>query len=151
MKQIFQKVLTGLLVCLLLFPSTAYAVGEGNIDNGGGGMGQGTNQNSWTPGMEGVRVTVVEAEGGTPVTVPIDLTNKRLSNIAYSFGKVCKISYLGGQGIAPDTGVYQYVNPGQSLPRIISSKSLGAASIEAIKTSRWCAASPGWWGWISIP
>ena len=134
MKQIFLKVLTGLLVCLLLFPSTAYAVGEGNIDSGGGGMGQGTNQNSWTPGMEGVRVTVVEAEGGTPVTVPIDLTNKRLSNIAYSFGKVCKISYLGGQGIAPDTGVYQYVNPGQSLPRIISSKSLGAASIEAIKS-----------------
>ena len=97
MKQIFQRVLIGLMVFTLLYPSTAYAVGEGNIDHGGGGMGQGTSQNSWTPGMEGVRVTVVEAEGGTPVTAPIDLTNKRLSNIAYSFGKVCKISYLGGQ------------------------------------------------------
>ncbi len=134
MKRIFQKVFLWALLFVLLCPATAYAVGEGNIDNGGGGMGQGTSQNSWTPGMEGVRVTVVEAEGGTPVTAPIDLTNKRLSNIAYSFGKVCKISYLGGRGIAPDTGVYQYVNPGQSLPRIISSKSLGSASIEAIKS-----------------
>ena len=87
MKQIFQKVLIGLLIFTMLFPSIAYAVGEGNIDSGGGGMGQGTNQNSWTPGMEGVRVTVVEAEGGTPVTTPIDLTNKRLSNIAYSLDR----------------------------------------------------------------
>ena len=43
MKQIFQKVLIGLLIFTMLFPSTVYAVGEGNIDSGGGGMGQGTN------------------------------------------------------------------------------------------------------------
>lgn len=134
MKRIYQMVLAWILAVTLCFPITAYAVGEGNIDNGGGGMGLGTSQNCWTPGMEGVRVTVVEAEGGRPVTTPIDLTDLPLSNIAYSFGKVCKISYLGGQGISPDTGVYQYVNPGQPLPRIISSQTLGPASIEAIKS-----------------
>ena len=53
------------ILCVLLggFPLTAYADtgGSGNIDTGGGGMGQGTSQNRWTSGNEGVRVTVVRA------------------------------------------------------------------------------------------
>ena len=134
MKQTYHLILIWIMTVLLLFPMTVHGAGEGNIDSGSGSMGQGTSQDSWTPGMEGVRVTVVEAGGGTPVTTPIDLTNKRLSNISYSFGKVCKISYSGGRSLTPDTGAYQYVNPGQSLPKIISSQSLGAASIEAIKS-----------------
>ena len=135
MKQTYHLILIWIMTVLLLFPMTVHGAGEGNIDSGSGSMGQGTSQDSWTPGMEGVRVTVVEAGGGTPVTTPIDLTNKRLSNISYSFGKVCKISYSGGRSLTPDTGAYQYVNPGQSLPKIISSQSLGAASIEAIKAT----------------
>ena len=134
MKQFFHLALVFLMMFVLAFPMNVLANGEGNIDGGGGGMGQGTSQNSWTPGMEGVRVTVVEAGSGTPVTTPIDLTNKRLSNISYSFGKVCKISYSKGKSLMPSTGAYGYVNPGQSLPRLISSQSLGTASIEAIKS-----------------
>lgn len=119
---------------LSLFSSVpAYAVGEGNLDGGGGSMGQGTSLNSWSPGNEGVRVTVVRAEGHEPVTRPIDLTNKR-PNIAYSFGKVSKLSYTKGTALAVDTNAYEYVNPAQSLPRIISSKSLGAANIKEIKS-----------------
>ena len=37
--------------------------GSGNVDGGGGGMGDGTSTNSWTPGNEGVRVTVVREIG----------------------------------------------------------------------------------------
>ena len=51
----------------LLFVLPAYAVGEGNLDGGGGSMGQGTTQNFWSPGNEGVRVTVVRTEGREPV------------------------------------------------------------------------------------
>ncbi|MFR8331518.1 MAG: hypothetical protein ACLU9S_03330 [Oscillospiraceae bacterium] len=29
-----------------------------------------------TPGMDGVRITVVDAESGQPVSTPFDLTNK---------------------------------------------------------------------------
>ena len=123
-----------MILMVTLFPVAAYAIGDGNIDNGGGSMGQGTSQNSWTPGMEGVRVTVVEAESRKSVTTPIDLTNKRLTNISFSFGKVCKISYSEEAILALDKGAYQFVNPSQSLPKIISSQSLGAASIEAIKS-----------------
>ena len=131
-----QKISISLVLsCLivLLFALPVYAVGEGNLDGGGGSMGQGTSQNSWTPGNEGVRVTVIRAESREPVTRPIDLTNKRPS-IVYSFGKVCKVSYNNGTALAVNTGAYEYVNPAQALPRIISSKSLGQANIEAIKS-----------------
>ena len=96
-------------------------------------MGQGTSQNSWSPGNEGVRVTVIRAEGHEPVTRPIDLTNKQ-PKIVYSFGKVSKMSYTKGSALTVDTNPYEYVNPAQSLPRIISSKSLGQANIEEIKS-----------------
>ena len=66
-----------------------YAVGDGNLDGGGGSMGQGTIQNSWSPGNEGVRVTVIRAESHDPVTRPIDLTNKH-PNITTPLGKSVK-------------------------------------------------------------
>ena len=122
------------MVLMLICPLTVYAVGEGNLDGGGGSMGQGTSQNKWTPGMGGVRVTVILAETRTPVTQPIDFTNKRPTNIQLHFGKVSKLSYNKGTALSASGEAYTFVNPGQSLPRIISSQSLGAASIEAIKS-----------------
>ena len=121
------------IVLSLILSIQVYAVGDGNLDGGGGSMGQGTSQNSWSPGNEGVRVTVIRAESHDPVTRPIDLTNKH-PNIAYSFGKVSKMSYTRGSALMIDTNPYEYVNPAQSLPRIISSKSLGQANIEQIKS-----------------
>ena len=117
----------------LILSIQVYAVGDGNLDGGGGSMGQGTIQNSWSPGNEGVRVTVIRAESHDPVTRPIDLTNKH-PNITYSFGKVSKMSYTKGSALMIDTNPYEYVNPAQPLPRIISSKSLGQANIEQIKS-----------------
>lgn len=97
-------------------------------------MGQGTSQNSWTPGNEGVRVTVIRANDRVPVTRPIDLTNKTPAISIFHFGKVCKISYNGGTALKPVQGAYEYQKPTQSLPKIISSQSLGQASIEEIKS-----------------
>lgn len=133
MKKKISLLMVLLFLCSLLFSIPAYAIGDGNIDGGGGGMGQGNSQNKWSPGMDGVRVTVVKAEDGAPVTTPIDLTNKK-PNVRYSFGKVSKISYTRGTVLTVDTGVYEYVNPAQALPKIISSESLGASSIEEIKS-----------------
>ena len=84
--------------CSLMFahPHHVYAVGEGNIDSGGGGMGQGSSENVWSPGNDGVRVTVIRASDRSPVTRPIDITNKQ-PDIVYSFGKVSKVSYTGGR------------------------------------------------------
>ena len=124
-------VLTLLLTALL--PLTAYAQGEGNIDNGGGGMGSGTSENFWNTGDEGVRVTVVRASDHAVVTTPIDITNKHPDNIQAHFGKVSKISYTNGFSLTPSMQQYTYVNPAQTIPRIISSGS-GNANIEAIKS-----------------
>lgn len=122
-----------LLLCSSLFETPIYAVGDGNLNHGGGGMGQGTSQNKWSPGMEGVRVTIVKAEDGTPVTTSIDLTNKKPTNIQVHFGAISKISYNRGSVLKPSSSRYRFVNPAQALPKIIRSDRLGVSSIEEMK------------------
>ena len=109
------------------------ATGEGNIDGGGGNMGNGNSSSYWNPGMDGVRVTVINAESHAIVTTPVDLTNKSPSTGIIHFGKVCKLTYNSGRKLSPAVGGYSYRNPSQSLPRIISSGSY-PASIDAIRS-----------------
>ena len=132
MKRIFVILLT-LVLLLGICPMSALAEtgGSGNVDGGGGDMGQGTSQNSWNPGMDGVRITVVDAESGQPVSSFFDLTNKTPS-IKIHFGKVSKIQYVNGASISPSTSGYTCKKPDIELPRIISTGSY-SASIEAIK------------------
>ena len=132
LKRIFAFFLS-LLLILGICPMSALADtgGSGNVDGGGGSMGQGTSQNSWNPGMDGVRITVVDAESGQPVSTPFDLTNKN-PTIKIHFGKVSKIQYTNGSGISPNTTPYTCKKPDVAMPRIISTGST-KASIEAIK------------------
>lgn len=118
---------------LLLLPAvTVSASGNGNMDSGGGGMGQGTSANRWSPGNDGVRITVVDAETGTAVSTPIDFSNRVQSGNVLHFGKVNKLQYLGGTGLSLQFGVaYTCINPVNPLPTIVSST--GRGSIEAIK------------------
>lgn len=109
-----------------------YAAGEGNIDNGGGGLGSGSNTNYWSNRDEGVRVTVVRASDGGAVSPSIDLTNKNPTDIKVHFGKTCKTQYRNGAGLSARVGGYTFYNPSQSLPQIISTSS-GNANLEAIK------------------
>ncbi|MBZ1185476.1 hypothetical protein KWL63_007790, partial [Clostridioides difficile] len=111
----------------------AYAAGEGNVDGGGGSMGQGSSKNFWSPGDEGVRVSVISTSDHKVVGKPIDLTNKSPSDIRLHFGKVSKMSYTSGHGIGISGSRYQYIRPAQRLPIIISSQSLGPSSIAEIK------------------
>ena len=128
-KQLIAMCLSLVLACCFSVP--AFAVGDGNIDAGGGGMGEGTSSNVWSPGNDGVRVTVVKAENHSPVTTPIDLTNKSPTNVRVHFGKVSKLSYNGGAGLTPSQSAYAFVNPVQPMPRIVSTN--GSNNIEAIK------------------
>ena len=106
--------------------------GSGNIDGGGGSMGNATSHGSWNPGNEGVRITVVRASDHAVVTTPFDLTNKQPAAGIYHFGKVSKIQYNGGAALSPVQGGYSYKNPAQPIPRIISTN--GNNNIEAIKS-----------------
>lgn len=132
MKRIFAFFLS-LLLILGICPMSALADtgGSGNVDGGGGSMGQGTSQNSWNPGMDGVRVTVIYSETQKPASASIDLTSKTPA-IKIHFGKVSKIQYRDGSSISPTTSSYVYYNPAITMPRIISSGGT-KASIEAIK------------------
>lgn len=132
MKRIFAFFLS-LLLILGICPMSALADtgGSGNVDGGGGSMGQGTSQNSWNPGMDGVRITVVNAESGQPMSTPFDLTNKN-PTIKIHFGKVSKIQYTNGSSISPNTTPYTCKKPDVAMPRIISTGST-KANIEAIK------------------
>ena len=119
------------LLVINVFP--VYAVGEGNVDNGGGSLGNGTSSNFWSPGNEGVRVTVVRGSDKSIAAIPIDLTNKNPTDVVH-FHKLSKLQYSDGAVLTPSMDVYIYANPGQTLPKIISSQSLGAANIEEIKS-----------------
>ncbi len=129
-KRLIAMCLSFALICCFSVP--AFAIGDGNIDAGGGGMGEGTSSNVWSPGNDGVRVTVVKAENHSSVTTPIDLTNKSPTNVRVHFGKVSKLSYNGGTGIAPSQSAYSFYNPAQALPRIVSTN--GSNNIAAIKS-----------------
>ena len=133
----YLKRLLAFLCCFTLvfclFPSSAFATGgNGNIDGGGGGMGQGTSSNFWTPGNDGVRITVVDASSGTAVSSPLDFSNRTQKTSLLHFGKVNKLQYLSGTGLSLQSGAaYSCIKPAQSMPTIVSSK--GQSNIEAIK------------------
>lgn len=133
MKKIRHKLFLLSIVFTLLFPMQVFATGEGNIDNGGGDFGSGTNTNYWSSHDEGVRVTVVQASDGAQASASIDLTNKSPSDIRIHFGKVSKSAYRGGAGLSPKVGGYVFYKPAQSLPQIISTSS-GGANLAAIKS-----------------
>ena len=61
MKRIISLFLAFVLMISVFLPMNAYAIGDGNVDGGGGGMGDGTNTDFWNTGDEGVRVTVIRA------------------------------------------------------------------------------------------
>ena len=78
-------------------------------------------------------MSVISTSDNKVVGTPVDLTNKRPSDIRLHFGKVSKMSYTSGTGIGISGSTYQCIRPAQRLPKIISSQSLGPASIEEIK------------------
>ena len=121
------------LVLVITAIVPAYATGDGNFDGGGGSMGDGTKTNYWNPGMDGVRVSVIHADSQAVTGTVFDLTNKVPSTGLAHFGKVSKLSYNTGKSLAPKAGNYTYINPSQSLPKIISTSS-SKASIAAIRS-----------------
>ncbi|WP_166083230.1 hypothetical protein [Erysipelothrix anatis] len=132
MKRLLSVLLSITLIFCIFSPISVYAVGDGNVDGGGGDMGSGTSTNTWSPGNEGVRVTVVRSSDHAVVTTPIDITNRPPSSSIYHFGKVSKLQYDSGRGLSPVQGGYDSVKPSQTIPRIISTN--GSNNIPAIKS-----------------
>jgi len=132
-----KKYLTGLLCLVLLLcslPLTALAEnpGDGNLDGGGGGMGSGTSSNFWSPGNDGVRITIVDAETGNAVSASVDFSNRDQPSSILFFGYVSKVQYRAGTSLSIHSGGgYSSVKPANAMPTIVSSS--GNSNIEAIK------------------
>lgn len=131
MKRILWSLLT-LLLATSLFQFSAFADGDGNIDNGGGGMGSGTSQNKWTPGYDGVRISVIRTDDEKSVSIPVDYTNKKPPSGLIHFGKTNKIQYRKGSNLNVQVGGYTYQTPATPMPQIISSGD-SITNIEVIK------------------
>lgn len=119
-----KKIITFLCIFLIM-PMLVFGDGNGNVDTGGGNMGGVVKGYKWTPGEEGVRVTVIKDETKQPVTTPIDFTNVKNPNVKYHFGKVSKISYKNGTKLtrySTDTKGYVSKRPSSgNIPIIIKS------------------------------
>lgn len=128
-----KKLICALLLLAMLFSLTVPAfAADPNIDGGGGGMGQGTGQNSWTPGRDGVRITVVRDSDNMPVSTSIDFSNGANSDIAIHFQYKSKIGYKNGSTLSPKQNGYISHKPANAMPRIISSN--GSSNIAAIRS-----------------
>lgn len=123
MKTVFYRTLCLFLFVLFSFPLNAYASGNGNMDGGGSDMGQGTSTNYWTPGYDGVRITVVDASNGSAASSPVDFSNKTMKKTVIHFTKKSKLQYLSGSALEPASGTYIYQIPEISMPYIITSGS----------------------------
>lgn len=107
--------------------------GDPNIDNGGGNLLDGSKENFWNPGNDGVRITVVDSESGAVKSESLDYSNKSVSDIAFHFGSNCKTDYLNGKSLNINTGEYVCITPTPPLPTIISDGG-SAVSIEVIRS-----------------
>ncbi len=127
-----------LLLFILCFTTAfpVHATGSGNVNGGGGSLNHGKDGYYWPEvGYDGIRVTVVDAQNGQRVGIPIDYTNVNVSAwspVICHFGKVSKIDYKNGAGLTPKVGGYICRKPTVPLPQIISGNSK-KASIQAIR------------------
>lgn len=124
-----------IVILLVSIPVNIYSDGEGNVDGGGGGMGGGTSSNKWTPGDEGVRITIVDDKNKKVVGTPMDFSNK-IPNIKYHFGNTSKLHYKNGYKLKlyhVNDVKYRVTGFAKKIPVIITSKQLGASDIKKIK------------------
>lgn len=128
-----KKLICALLSLAMLFSltSTVFAA-DSNMDGGGGDMGQGTSENSWTPGRDGVRVTIIRDSDNTPVSTSVDFSNGTNGDIQIHFQYQNKISYKNGATLAPKQNGYVSHKPSNAMPTIISDD--GGNNIAAIRS-----------------
>jgi len=147
MKHKLIKVMS-LFIGLMLFSQGIFADDTANMDGGGSGLGQGSNDNGWVVtsrngdniyNAEGFRVYLVNSSTGVPVSVTIDITNYSITqdSIYNGSGKTkYEYNYVNGSLSNFDTD-YRYVRIGGNtapLPQIIPWNENGNASrIENIK------------------
>lgn len=129
-----KRILSALLAVMFLFtglPGTAWAVGEGNMEAGGGQTETVTGDSFWN-GDWGIRFCVVDVASQTVVSATYDAANKSSGYENYRhFGKTNKFDYRGGASLSFQQSDYSWETPDVSIPTIV--RTSGAPDIKAIK------------------
>lgn len=129
-----KRILSALLAVMFLFtglPGTAWAVGEGNMEAGGGQTETVTGDSFWN-GDWGIRFCVVDVASQTVVSATYDAANKSSGYENYiHFGKTNKFDYRGGASLSFQQSNYSWETPDVSIPTIV--RTSGAPDIKAIK------------------
>ena len=112
MKKIYTLFLGILIALIIAVP--VYAA-DPNLDGGGGNMGEATGTSWWSPGRDGVRVTIIRDSDNAPVTAPVDFSNGANSDIVFHFEKSSKLSYCKGTELILDTDKYKCFRPKQAM------------------------------------
>lgn len=119
-----------LLLFLQMALPVASAVGEINGTNDSGLLGVGSAGNYWTPGKEGIRVTVVDLDGNQ-IGGTVDYSNSSLGSAVYHFGRTTKMDYRNGYSLSLSTAGYDWKSL-YGLPKVISENGT-LADMDAIK------------------
>lgn len=129
-----KRILSALLAVMFLFtglPGTAWAVGEGNMEAGGGQTETVTGDSFWN-GDWGIRFCVVDVASQTVVSATYDAANKSSGYESYwHYGKTNKFDYRGGSALSIQLTDYVWETPDVSIPTIV--RTSGAPDIKAIK------------------
>ena len=129
-----KRILSALLAVMFLFtglPGTAWAVGEGNMEAGGGQTETVTGDSFWN-GDWGIRFCVVDVASQTVVSATYDAANKSSGYENYiHFGKTNKFDYRGGASLSFQQSDYSWEDPAVTIPTIV--RTSGAPDIKAIK------------------
>lgn len=128
-----KRILSALLAVMFLFtglPGTAWAVGEGNMEAGGGQTETVTGDSFWN-GQWGIRFCVVDVVSQSVVSATYDASNYNdLTNYIF-FGKTNKFDYRGGASLSFQQSDYSWETPAVTIPTIV--RTSGAPDIKAIK------------------
>ena len=128
-----KRILSALLAVLFLItglPGTAWAVGEGNMEAGGGQTETVTGDSFWN-GQWGIRFCVVDVASQTVVSATYDASNYGGLSNYWHYGKTNKFDYRNGATLTIRQGNYTLETPAVSIPTIV--RTSGAPDIKAIK------------------
>lgn len=128
-----KRILSALLAVLFLItglPSTVWAVGEGNMEAGGGQTETVTGDSFWN-GQWGIRFCVVDVVSQSVVSATYDASNYGGLSNYWHYGKTNKFDYRNGTTLTIRQGNYTLETPAVSIPTIV--RTSGAPDIKAIK------------------
>lgn len=129
-----KRILSALLAVLFLItalPSTVWAVGEGNMEAGGGQTETVTGDSFWN-GDWGIRFCVVDVASQTVVSATYDAANRSAGYEGHRhYGKTNKFDYRNGASLSGQVGAYGWETPPVTIPTIV--RISGAPDIKAIK------------------